>query len=390
MATRIDELADLIHRENGKPELDAVAEIALAVRTPRLGRRRGEEGARSPAGRLRAARRQPVRAPGLPPVRRRRRDRPLELPGIHAAGLDLLRPRGRQRRRVQAERVHPGDRQWLVDAFAEVVPEQPVLQLVAGYGATGHALCTAGVDKLAFTGSTATARRVMAACADRTSRRWSSKCGGKDALIVAEDADLDRCRRRRRYGAGCPTPGRPARASSGSTRWPRSTTNSSAGLPSGRRPGRGGADAGADFGPITMPGQIRGHPAAHRRRSRRAADGRSSAAPSRCSEPYVQPVVLVDVPHDNPANQDETFGPTITITKVRDTDEAVALANDTPLRPRRCSVQRQARARRSPTGSTRGCVSINSAHLLRDGAGAALRRPARQRVRPHPRRRRPA
>ncbi len=31
LATRIDELADLIHRENGKPELDAVGEIALAV-----------------------------------------------------------------------------------------------------------------------------------------------------------------------------------------------------------------------------------------------------------------------------------------------------------------------------------------------------------------------
>ena len=55
--------------------------------------------------------------------------------------------------------------QWLVDSFAEVVPEHPVLQAVHGLGDTGAALCRSGVDKLAFTGSTATAKKVMAACA---------------------------------------------------------------------------------------------------------------------------------------------------------------------------------------------------------------------------------
>ena len=99
------------------------------------------------------------------PVRRGRRDRAVELPGAHAAGLDLLRAGRRQRGGVQAQRVHPGVGRWLVDSFAEVVPEQPVLQLVTGFGETGAALCRAGVDKLAFTGSAATGRKVMAACA---------------------------------------------------------------------------------------------------------------------------------------------------------------------------------------------------------------------------------
>ena len=53
----------------------------------------------------------------------------------------------------------PAVGRWLVDSFAEVVPEQPVLQLLTGYGETGAALCTSGVDKLAFTGSAATGRR---------------------------------------------------------------------------------------------------------------------------------------------------------------------------------------------------------------------------------------
>jgi aldehyde dehydrogenase (NAD+) len=44
---------------------------------------------------------------------------------------------------------------------------------------------------------------------------------------------------------------------------------------------------------------------------------------------YVQPTVLVDVPEDSRAIQEETFGPTITVTRVRDADEAVERANDT-------------------------------------------------------------
>jgi acyl-CoA reductase-like NAD-dependent aldehyde dehydrogenase len=44
---------------------------------------------------------------------------------------------------------------------------------------------------------------------------------------------------------------------------------------------------------------------------------------------YVQPTVLVDVPEDSVAVQEETFGPTVTIAKVADMDEAVEKANNT-------------------------------------------------------------
>src|SRR5204863_5639350 len=44
----------------------------------------------------------------------------------------------------------PGVGKWLVDAFAEIVPEQPVLQLVTGFGETGAALGGAGGDEIAF------------------------------------------------------------------------------------------------------------------------------------------------------------------------------------------------------------------------------------------------
>ena len=44
---------------------------------------------------------------------------------------------------------------------------------------------------------------------------------------------------------------------------------------------------------------------------------------------YLQPTVLVDVPEDSTAITEETFGPTVTVSKVRDMDEAVDLANAT-------------------------------------------------------------
>ena len=78
--------------------------------------------------------------------------------------------------------------QWLVQSLTEVLSEvfgdtEPVLQLVTGLGATGAELAKSGVNKLAFTGSAATARKVLAAAAE-TLTPVLAECGGKDALLV--------------------------------------------------------------------------------------------------------------------------------------------------------------------------------------------------------------
>ena len=65
-----------------------------------------------------------------------------------------------------------------------------MLQVVHGLGDTGAALGRAGVDKLAVIGSTATAKKVMATCAE-TLTPILAEGGGKDAMIVDADADLD-------------------------------------------------------------------------------------------------------------------------------------------------------------------------------------------------------
>ena len=74
---------------------------------------------------------------------------------------------------------------------AEGLTAQPrPFQVVTGMGATGQALIAGGIDKLIFTGSVATGRRVALHAAERLVP-VILELGAKDAMIVLDDADLD-------------------------------------------------------------------------------------------------------------------------------------------------------------------------------------------------------
>src|SRR2546425_1164836 len=75
-----------------------------------------------------------------------------------------------------------------------------LLQVVTGAGTTGAALARAAVDKIAFTGSAATGKRVMTAASERLTPVLL-ELGGKDAMIVEADADLDKAAEACVYGA---------------------------------------------------------------------------------------------------------------------------------------------------------------------------------------------
>ncbi|MDQ3504599.1 MAG: aldehyde dehydrogenase family protein, partial [Actinomycetota bacterium] len=91
---------------------------------------------------------------------------------------------------------------------------------------------------------------------------------------------------------------------------------------------RPGSDRAADYGPITMPDQltiISSHiDDALEHGATAIVGGRAGVHP-----PYVDPTILVNTPEDRPAVTDETFGPTLTVSRVRDTDEAIERANGT-------------------------------------------------------------
>jgi acyl-CoA reductase-like NAD-dependent aldehyde dehydrogenase len=213
---------------------------------------------------------------------------------------------------------------WLVSSFAEVVPEFPVLQLVTGLGETGSFLAKSGVDKIAFTGSAKTAKKVMAACAENLTP-MVAECGGKDALLVSADADLDAAADAAVWGAlsnagqTCIGVERIYVAQDIYHTFLEKLAERVAGL-------RPGDDREADYGPMTMPGQIEvieQHIADAMASGGRAVVGGLGSI----RKPYVGPVILADVPESSTAVTDETFGPTMTVTPVAGLSEGVKLAN---------------------------------------------------------------
>jgi aldehyde dehydrogenase (NAD+) len=79
----------------------------------------------------------------------------------------------------------------LADAFAEAGLPDGVLSIVpAGRVAGQHLVDHPGVDKIAFTGSTAAGKKIMATAADRIAR-VTLELGGKSAAVLLDDADLD-------------------------------------------------------------------------------------------------------------------------------------------------------------------------------------------------------
>ena len=222
----------------------------------------------------------------------------------------------------------PATGAFLVQSFGEALQvfgnTSPVLQLVTGPGSTGEALARSGVAKIAFTGSAATARKVMAAAADNLTPVLA-ECGGKDALLVGPDADLDAAADAAAWGsmsnAGQTCVGIERVYVAGTvyhTFLERLTERVS-----GLRPG---SDPGAAYGPMTLPSQtevVAKHLAdALARGGKPVVGGPDAVAP-----PYVRAVVLTDVPETSTAVTEETFGPTVTVTPVTSMAEAVSYAN---------------------------------------------------------------
>lgn len=323
LASRIEELAELVHVEGGKPVAEAVVEVVTAVEHLDWAARNAKRvlGPRRVRSRLMLAEfaahleYQPYGVVGV--------IGPWNYPVFTPIGSIAYALAAGNAVVLKPSEYTPAVGQWLVDSFAEVVTEEPVFAAVHGLGDVGAALCRSGVDKVAFTGSTATGRKVMAACAESLTPVLI-EAGGKDAMIVDTDADLDAAAAAAVWGG---------LTNAGQTCIGIERVYAVEGVFDGfvdrvvQRAGRltVGAD-GTDIGPITMPSQlevIRRHIDDALARGGRAVLGGADAV----QPPYVRPTVLVDVPEDSAAVREETFGPTLTINRVRDVDEAVARTN---------------------------------------------------------------
>ncbi|MDQ3153149.1 MAG: aldehyde dehydrogenase family protein [Actinomycetota bacterium] len=320
LVKRLDELAAVISAETGKPRDDARLEVVLVVGHLDWAARNAQRvlGRRKvPSGLLMlheaaTLEYQPYGVVGV--------IGPWNYPAFTPMGSIAYALAAGNAVVFKPSELTPGVGRWLAESLAEVVPEHPVFQVVTGFGDTGAALCRAGVGKLSFTGSTATAKQVMATCAE-TLTPVLLECGGKDALLVDADADLD-------AAADAAVWGGMSNAGQTCVGVERVYVHSDVAddftdrLVTAARKLRPGGEPGADFGPITMAGQvdiIRGHVAdALAKGGTALVGGADSVRP-----PYVEPVVLADVPDDSCAVTEETFGPTLTVHRVADLDEAV-------------------------------------------------------------------
>ncbi|MFY1578339.1 aldehyde dehydrogenase family protein [Verrucosispora sp. WMMD703] len=325
-AQRMEELAGLMHAEGGKPPADALVEIVTAVEHVDWAARNARRvlGPRRVRSRLVLAEfsahleYQPHGVVGV--------IGPWNYPVFTPIGSIAYALAAGNAVVFKPSEYTPVVGQWLVDSFAEVVPEHPVLTAVHGLGDVGAALCRAGVDKLAFTGSTATAKKVMAACAESLTPVLL-EAGGKDAMIVDADADLDAAAEACVWGAmtnagqTCIGIERAYAVEPVFDAFVDKVVERAGRLTVGPRD--------ADIGPITMPSQldvIRRHIEDAVARGGRAVLG----GPEAVRPPYAHPTVLVEVPEQAAAVREETFGPTLTINRVRTADEALARANALP------------------------------------------------------------
>jgi succinate-semialdehyde dehydrogenase/glutarate-semialdehyde dehydrogenase len=327
LANRMPELAELLRRECGKPVVDGVVEtaaflphIAWAARNARrvlgLRRVRGSTIALEFSARMEY---QPLGVVGA--------IGPWNYPAGAICSLAAYTLAAGDTMVYKPSEYTPGVSQWLADRFAEVVPEHPVLQVVHGRGDTGAALCRSGVDKIAFIGSTATGKKVMATCAT-TLTPVLAECGGKDAMIVAANGDLDAAADAALFGA-CSNAGQTCTGIERVYVASEVAEEFIERLVTGAQKLKVGVDDDATLGPIIMPGQL---DTIRRHITDGLADGGTAAlgGAEAVQPPYVQPTILVDVPEGSAAVREETFGPVLVVNRVRDAEEGLARANALP------------------------------------------------------------
>jgi acyl-CoA reductase-like NAD-dependent aldehyde dehydrogenase len=328
LARRLHELADLVHRENGKPHADAILEITLAIdhlawagahARKTLGPRKVSAGMLA-ANHAAYLEYQPLGVIGV--------IGPWNYPVFTPMGSIAYALAAGNAVVFKPSEFTPAVGAWLAAAWRAAVPDAAdAFQVVTGDGSTGAALCRARVGKLAFTGSAPTGRKVMAACAE-TLTPVLMELGGKDAMIVDDDADVVAAADAAVWGAmsnGGQTCIGIERVYATGAVYDRFVAEVTAQV----KKLRPGSDDEASYGPMTMASQT----GIVRRHIEDAATSggrvvRGDADPSTFpSDNYLAPAVLLDVPESSAAVREETFGPTLTITEVRDAEEALELAN---------------------------------------------------------------
>jgi aldehyde dehydrogenase (NAD+) len=323
LVARADELADVIAAETGKPDFDAVAEVLncallltdAARRVPRV--LAAQRVSSFPLYTKRAEIRyvpfgvvgvvSPWNYPAFVPVQ--------ALSGVLGAGNTAV---------LKPSELTSLTGMLLGDIINSAGRE--LVQVVTGDGTTGAAVCGSGVDKIAFTGSPATARRILRLAAD-TLTPTVMELGGKDAMIVCDDADVGAAARAA-VGACFANAGQTCIAVE---RVLVTARNHDAfrrvAVEAGRRVAVG-PDRSSQVGAITQPSQLDVIEA----RIKSSVDAGATVVlggrrRDDLGASFFEPTILDGVTPDMEIARLETFGPVLSIMPVESIDEAISVAN---------------------------------------------------------------
>lgn len=208
-----------------------------------------------------------------------------------------------------------------------------VVNVVTGGPEVGHALVShPGIDKISFTGGTATARKLQEACA-ATLKPLVMELGGKSANLIFADADIDTAvalssRFTNNAGQGCSMPMRLLVERPVYDRVVEGVLARASAVVPGDP-----FDPNVTMGPVISAGavdRILGYiDRAQANNAGKLAIGGHRIGGELADGFFIEPTVFVDVDNRSEIAQEEIFGPVLCVMPFDDEEEAVALANDT-------------------------------------------------------------
>ena len=322
----MNEAAELIHRETGKPLSDAKLEVALAIEhiswagkfAPKVLSRQSRPSGLLMFNMSAQVQRVPFGVVGV--------IGPWNYPIFTPIGSIAYALAAGNAVVFKPSEYTPAIGAFLEESWKRISPFKDVFTTITGDSSTGVALTESAVDKISFTGSTRTAKKVAAACATNMTP-VVLECGGKDAVLIDRDADIAKAAEMTLWhamsnaGQSCIGAERVYVHRQVAEQFKSEIIKRAKEV----TPGFGD---GAKYGPATMPTQlkiIKSHIDDALARGGKALLGGKDSI----KDGYVQPVILADVPEDSTAITEETFGPTLVINTVSNMDEAVDLANAT-------------------------------------------------------------
>ncbi|MGF1236583.1 succinic semialdehyde dehydrogenase [Streptomyces sp. 2-6] len=220
---------------------------------------------------------------------------------------------------------------WALDLMKEAGLPAGVWQMVIGRGSSIGGALMAGADFMMFTGSTASGRRIARDAGERLIGA-SLELGGKNAMIVLDDADIDKAADGAvaacfpSAGQLCVSIERLYVAESIRDRFVEAFVARTERLKVGAA-----FDYSMDVGSLTNPSQLE---TVSTHVEDAVAKGATVLAGGKARPDlgplFYEPTILTDVTPDMTLHSHETFGPVVSIYPYRDVEEAIELANSTP------------------------------------------------------------